>query len=84
MRVIEALDLRPSAVDGSSAPVVKVASNPRKRTAFAISSDIPQRFMGTMPGIFSLIWAAAFLSGNTLSRIGVSMGPGVTALTRIS
>ena len=37
-----------------------------------------------MPVIFSLIWAAAFLSGNTLSRIGVSMGPGVTALTRIS
>ena len=63
---------------------MKVASNARKRTALAISSDIPQRFIGTIPIIFSLIWAAASLSGNALPRIGVSMGPGVTALTRIS
>ena len=27
-------------------PVVKVASNARKRTALAISSDVPQRFIG--------------------------------------
>jgi hypothetical protein len=46
--------------------------------------DVPKRFMGIMPIVFSLTWAAMFLSGNTLSRIGVSMGPGVTALTRIS
>ena len=63
---------------------MKVASNARKRTALAISSDVPQRFMGTMPVIFSLSWAAASLSGNILPKIGVSMGPGVTALTRIS
>src|SRR5271163_5246545 len=69
---------------GSSAPVVKVASNARKRTALAISSDFPQRFIGTMPFIFSLIWAASSLLVNTLPMIGVSMGPGVTALTRIS
>ena len=54
---------------------VKVASNARKRTALAISSDIPQRFMGTMPVIFSLIWAASPLSVNTLPRIGVSPIP---------
>ena len=35
-------------------PVVKVASNPRKRTAFAISSDFPKRFIGIMPIVFSL------------------------------
>src|SRR5271156_4239430 len=69
---------------GSSAPVVKVASNARKRTALAISSDVPQRFIGIIPAIFSLIWAASSLPVNTLPMIGVSMGPGVTALTRIS
>ena len=63
---------------------MKVASNARKRTALAISSDVPKRFMGIMPIVFSLTWAATFLSGNTLSRIGVSMGPGDTALTRMS
>src|SRR5271168_1449591 len=81
-RCLQSCDQPPST--GSSAPVVKVASNARKRTALAISSDVPQRFMGTMPIIFSLSWAAASLSGNILPKIGVSMGPGVTALTRIS
>src|SRR5271165_1054363 len=56
---------------GSSAPVVKVASNARKRTALAISSDVPKRFIGTIPVIFSLIWAASSLPVNTLSMIGV-------------
>ena len=64
-------------------PVVKVASNPRKRTGFAISSGVPQRFIGTIPAIFSLIWTASSLLVNTLPMIGVSMGPGDTALTRI-
>ena len=63
---------------------MKVASNARKRTALAISSDVPKRFIGTIPVIFSLIWAASSLPGNALPMIGVSMGPGVTALTRIS
>ena len=60
---------------GISAPVVKVASNARKRTALAISSDVPQRFIGIIPIIFSLIWAASSLPVNTLAMIGVSMGP---------
>ena len=63
---IHSCDQPPST--GSSAPVVKVASNARKRTALAISSDVPQRFIGTMPIIFSLSWAAASLSGNTLAQ----------------
>jgi hypothetical protein len=50
----------------------------------AISSDVPQRFIGIIPIIFSRIWAASSLPLNTLPTIGVSMGPGVTALTRIS
>ena len=69
---------------GSSAPVVKVASNARKRTALAISSGVPQRFMGTMPFICSCILAILSLSMPILLRIGVSVGPGDTALTRMS
>src|SRR5271154_6654324 len=79
---IQSCDQPPST--GSSAPVVKVASNARNRTALAISSDVPQRFIGFIAIIFSLIWAASSLPVNTLPTIGVSMGPGVTALTRIS
>src|SRR5579883_2634877 len=82
MHCLQSCDHPPST--GSSAPVVKVASKARKRTALAISSDVPQRFIGTMPFIFSLIWAASSLPVNTLPTIGVSMGPGDTALTRIS
>jgi len=51
---------------------VMVASNPRNRRAFAISSDVPKRFIGTIPAIFSLMWAIASLLVNTLPRIGVS------------
>ena len=43
---VQSCDQPPST--GSSAPVVKVASNARKRTAFAISSDVPKRFIGFM------------------------------------
>ena len=68
---------------GSSAPVVKVASNARKRTALAISSDVPKRFIGLASRICPVTWAATSLSGNALPMIGVSMGPGDTALTRI-
>src|SRR5271165_61001 len=82
MHCLQSCDQPPST--GSSAPVVKVASNARKRTALAISSDVPKRFIGTIPVIFSLIWAASSLPVNTLSMIGVLIGPGVTALTRIS
>ena len=45
MHCLQSCDQPPST--GSSAPVVKVASNARKRTAFAISSDVPKRFIGT-------------------------------------
>jgi hypothetical protein len=50
---IQSWDQPPST--GSSAPLVKVASNARKRTALAISSDVPKRFIGIMPSMCSLI-----------------------------
>src|SRR5271168_4622736 len=68
---------------GSSTPVVKVASNARKRTALATSSAFPKRFIGTASRICAMRWSAVALSGNVLPMIGVSVGPGDTALTRI-
>lgn len=41
---IRALELRPTPSTCSSAPVVKVASNANKRTAFTMSFDVPKRF----------------------------------------
>ncbi|MDR3428208.1 MAG: hypothetical protein P4L78_12290 [Silvimonas sp.] len=50
----------------------------------AISSDFPKLFIGIISTIFSLIAATSSLPVNTLPTIGVSMGPGDTALMRIS
>jgi hypothetical protein len=49
---IQSCDQPPST--GSSRPVVKVASKARKRTALAISSEVPKRFIGIMPSMCSL------------------------------
>jgi len=67
---------------GSSAPVVYVASKARKATALAISSERPRRFMGVFSAITTIALSASS-RGIDLVRTAVSIGPGLTALTRI-
>jgi hypothetical protein len=44
---------------------------------------VPKRFIGMDSVICAMRWAATSLSGIDLPTIGVSVGPGDTALTRI-
>ena len=68
----------------SSMPVMKLASSEaRKETALAISSGVPMRPMGTPLMSPALSWAVSPTVCPRRSMAGVSMGPGLTTLTRI-
>jgi len=79
------LDLPQPAVDGISAPVMKDAScDARNATVPAISSGCPIRFIGTMEikplSISSIVSLESPVRANPA---GVSIGPGLTAFTRM-
>jgi NAD(P)-dependent dehydrogenase (short-subunit alcohol dehydrogenase family) len=68
----------------SSVPVMKLAcSLTRKRTASATSSAVPNRLRGTCATIPPVNSFTASAGMPRRPKIGVSIGPGETALTRI-
>ena len=82
-RMVHTLELRPSSVYRQFGAGREGRIEREEEDGLGDLVRHPQRFMGTIPIIFSLICAAAS-PGNALPMIGVSMGPGDTALTRIS
>ncbi|PYQ48997.1 MAG: hypothetical protein DMF78_19615 [Acidobacteria bacterium] len=68
----------------SSVPVTKLlSSEARNTTAFAISSGLPSRPSGTMPAIAFRRCSPAPVDAASSVSPGVSMGPGLTAFTRM-
>src|SRR5580658_5966860 len=68
---------------GRSTPAMKLASSDaRNKAVDAISSGWPSRPNGTAAANWERAWSAASLVDACCSKIGVSIGPGLIALTR--
>src|SRR3989442_11872552 len=69
---------------GRSTPAMKLASSDaRNKAVDAISSGRPSRPNGTASANWARAWSAPSLVGACWSKIGVSIGPGLIALTRM-
>src|SRR5438132_13568143 len=69
---------------GRSTPAMKLASSDaRNKAVDAISSGRPSRPNGTAAANWARAWSAPSLVGACWSKIGVSIGPGLIALTRM-
>src|SRR5690349_16110549 len=69
---------------GRSTPAIKLASSDaRNKAVDAISSGRPSRPNGTDAANWARAWSAPSLVGARWSKIGVSIGPGLIALTRM-
>src|ERR1700752_994736 len=69
---------------GRSTPAMKLASSDaRNKAVDAISSGRPSPPNGTAAANWARAWSAPSLVGACWSKIGVSIGPGLIALTRM-
>src|SRR5258708_18466701 len=69
---------------GRSTPAMKLASSDaRNKAVDAISAGRPSRPNGTAAANWERAWSAPSLVDACWSKIGVSIGPGLIALTRM-